>query len=155
MALTAYDIPTADLKAELAGELITPNDLGYDKARRVYLEGVDRHPVAVARVAGAGDVARVIRFAREGNVELAVRSGGHSFAGHGASEGGIVIDLSRMTALAIDAASRTAWVETGMTAGEYTAIAGEQPPGWATRALSGSGGSPSRAGSGFSFAAAA
>lgn len=125
MALTAYDIPTADLKAELAGELITPNDLGYDRARGVYLEGLDRHPVAVARVAGAGDVARVIRFAREGNVELAVRSGGHSFAGHGASEGGIVIDLSRMTALAIDAASRTAWVETGMTAREYTAITGE------------------------------
>jgi FAD/FMN-containing dehydrogenase len=124
MALTAHDIPTAHLRAELTGELITPNHLGYDDARRVYLQGLDRHPVAVARVAGAQDVARIIHFARESNLELAVRSGGHSFAGHGTSDGGIVIDLSGMTELAVDVKSRTAWVETGITAGEYTAVTG-------------------------------
>ncbi|HEY3774538.1 MAG TPA: FAD-binding oxidoreductase [Solirubrobacteraceae bacterium] len=119
-----HNVPTADLRTELAGALITPSDLGYDGARQVYLEGLDRRPVAVARVADADDVARVIRFARESNLELAVRSGGHSFAGHGTCDGGIVIDLSGMSALAVDAPSRTAWVETGMTAGEYTTITG-------------------------------
>ncbi len=102
MTLTVHDVPTAELRAQLTGALITPNDLGYDDARQVYLEGLDRHPIAVARVADADDVARVIRFARDSNLELAVRSGGHSFAGHGTSEGGIVLDLSGMSALAID-----------------------------------------------------
>lgn len=122
MAFTAHDIPMTDLRAQLTGELITPADPGYDGARRVYLKGLDRHPVAVARVADSDDVARVVRFAREGSRELAVRSGGHSFAGHGTTDGGIVIDLSRMTALTVDTRSRTAWVETGMTTGEYTAL---------------------------------
>ena len=63
--------------------------------------------------------------ARSG-LELAVRSGGHSRAGYGTSEGGIVIDLSAMKALDIDADAKTAWVETGITAGEYTIATGEQ-----------------------------
>jgi FAD/FMN-containing dehydrogenase len=75
-------------------------------------------------VADAADVARVIAIARETGLELAVRSGGHSGAGHGVSEGGIVLDLSDMRALDIDPQSRTAWAETGLTAGEYTVAAG-------------------------------
>ena len=63
-------------------------------------------------------------LARETGLELAVRSGGHSMAGHGVSEGGIVLDLSKMKALDIDARERTAWAQTGLTAGEYTAAAG-------------------------------
>ena len=57
-------------------------------------------------------------------MELAIRSGGHSLAGHGVSDGGIVLDLSAMRALQIDAEGRTAWAQTGLTAGEYTAAAG-------------------------------
>ena len=68
----------------------------------------------------------MVCFARDGGLELAVRSGGHSWAGHGTSEGGIVIDLSGMKGLEIDRDGRTAWVQTGITAGEYTAITGER-----------------------------
>ena len=126
MASTLKDIRIDDLRAELSGELITLDDPAYDDARRVFFKGVDRHPLAVARVAGAEDVARAVSFAREGGLELAVRSGGHSWAGHGTSEGGIVIDLSGMKGLEVDGDGRTAWVETGITAGEYTAKTGER-----------------------------
>src|SRR4029453_3054422 len=87
----------------------------YDEARQVIFKGVDRRPAAVVRVAGADDVARVITLARESGVELAVRSGGHSRAGYGTSEGGMVIDLSGMRALDIDADAKTAGVEPGGT----------------------------------------
>jgi FAD/FMN-containing dehydrogenase len=79
----------------------------------------------IVRAADAADVARVIAFARETGAELAVRAGGHSPAGHGVSEGGIVLDLSDMRALEIDAERRTAWAEGGITAGAYTAAAAE------------------------------
>jgi FAD/FMN-containing dehydrogenase len=69
-------------------------------------------------------VSRVVSFAREDGVELAVRGGGHSLAGHGVSEGGIVLDLSDMRALEIDERDRTAWAQTGLTGGQYTAAAG-------------------------------
>jgi FAD/FMN-containing dehydrogenase len=126
MASTLKDIRIDDLRAELSGELLALDDPGYDDARTVFFKGVDRHPLAVARVADAEDVARVVSSARDGGLELAVRSGGHSWAGHGTSEGGIVIDLSGMKGLEIDGDVRTAWVETGITAGEYTAITGER-----------------------------
>ena len=124
MAVTVHDIDTAALRAELNGELIGPHDRGYDVGRGVFLTGVDRRPLAIARVADAHDVAQVTRFARETGVELAVRSGGHSFAAHGTIDGGIVIDLSGMKALDVDARGRAAWVEPGITASEYTAATG-------------------------------
>lgn len=126
MASTAKEIQIGDLRTGLSGELTALDDLGYDKARTVVFKGVDRYPLAVVRVAHTGDVARLVSFAREGGLELAVRAGGHSFAGHGTSNGGIVIDLSGMKGLKVDEDDRTAWVETGITAGEYTAVTGER-----------------------------
>ena len=114
-----------ELAAGLAGQVIAPGDTHYDGARRVFPGAVDRRPAAIARVADATDVARVIAFARERDVELAVRSGGHSPAGHSVSEGGIVLDLSAMRGLQLDAERRVAWAETGLTAGAYTEAAGE------------------------------
>jgi FAD/FMN-containing dehydrogenase len=119
-------ISIPDLRSQLNGEVIGPDDAAYDEARQVIFKGIDRRPAAVARVAGAQDVARVVTVARESGLELAVRSGGHSRAGYGTSEGGIVIDLSGMRGLEIDADAKTAWVETGMTAGEYTNAVGER-----------------------------
>src|SRR6266508_4878040 len=78
-----------------------------------------------AAVAGANDVARAVRLAADAGIELAVRSGGHSVAGHGTTEGGIVIDLAEMKALELEGDGHTAWAETGLTAGEYSAAAGE------------------------------
>jgi FAD/FMN-containing dehydrogenase len=120
------EVSISDLAAALTGELIAPDDPGYDEARSVFFKGIDRRPAAIAQVADTSDVARVITLARESGAELAVRSGGHSRAGHGTSDGGLVIDLSGMKALDIDAEGRSAWVETGTTAGEYTAATGEQ-----------------------------
>jgi FAD/FMN-containing dehydrogenase len=113
-----------DLTDQLQGRVITPEDPDYDQARTVFVGNVDRRPAAVVRVANADDVARVIAIARDGGLELAVRSGGHSGAGHGVSEGGIVIDLADMRAIEIDPEARTAWAEAGLTAGEYTTAAG-------------------------------
>jgi FAD/FMN-containing dehydrogenase len=113
-------LSTPQLADELKGHVIEPDDPDYDRARTVFYGTVDRRPAAIVKVAGATDVARVIAHARDSGLELAVRSGGHSVAGHGVTDGGIVLDLSDMRALEIDAERRTAWAETGLTAGEYT-----------------------------------
>jgi FAD/FMN-containing dehydrogenase len=116
---------STDLTKELKGSVIAPDDPGYDEARTVFYGGFDRRPALIVRVADAADVSRVIGLARETGLELAVRSGGHSVAGHGVTEGGIVLDASEMRALAIDLDARTAWAETGLTAAEYSTAAAE------------------------------
>ena len=110
---------------DLQGDLIGPDDSRYDEARRVFLKGIDRRPAAIARVANAQDVAKVVTAVRDDGLQLAVRSGGHSRAGYGTTDGGMVIDLSQMKALDIDVDAKTARVETGATAGEYTNATGE------------------------------
>ena len=82
-------------RADLNGRVIAPDDAGYDEARTVFYGGIDRRPAAIVRAADAADVARVVALARETGLELAIRSGGHSIAGHSATEGGIVLDLAR------------------------------------------------------------
>src|SRR5690349_9782159 len=114
------DTHISTLRASLNGKVIGADDPRYDDVRRVFLTGLDRRPAAVVRATDASDVARVVTMAREAGAELAVRSGGHSLAGYGTSEGGIVLDLSAMDAIEIDAGGRSAWAQTGMTAGDYT-----------------------------------
>ncbi len=121
----AIDLPIETLRRQLAGSLVSPGDADYDAARRVAAGGIDRHPALIVRVADDGDVARVVRLARETGLELAVRSGGHSALGHGVTEGGVVLDLAGMKGIDIDPVTRTAWAETGLTAGEVTRAAGE------------------------------
>jgi len=118
----AISIP--QLLAELEGRVIAPDDDDYDQARTVFCGGIDRRPAVIIRAADATDVSRVVSLARETELELAVRSGGHSTAGHSVVDGGIVLDLSDMRALDIDAERRTAWAQTGMTTGDYTTAAG-------------------------------
>jgi len=103
--------------------VILPDKAGYDQARALFYGGFDRRPSAILRVADAADVARVVSLARETGSELAVRSGGHSVAGHSVSDGGLVLDLSDMRGLEFDLEQHTAWAETGLTAGEYTTAA--------------------------------
>jgi len=121
--LHASPISIPQLRSRLNGRVISPDDPRYDDARKVFPGAIDRRPAVIVRVADASDVAHVVSLARESGLELAVRSGGHSGAGHGVSEGGIVLDLAEMRALEIDAGARTAWAETGLTAGGYTAAA--------------------------------
>src|SRR4051812_32614208 len=89
-------ISVAQLRADLAGRVIGPEDGGYDEVRTVFPGNVDRRPAVIARVAHADDASRVVSLAHELGLELAVRSGGHSPVGHGVSEGGIVLDLRDM-----------------------------------------------------------
>jgi FAD/FMN-containing dehydrogenase len=117
-------IEIAGLHAALKGRVIAPGDAGYDEMRTVFYGGIDRRPAVIVRPADATDVSRVVSLARETGLELAVRSGGHSVAGHSVSAGGIVLDLRDMRALHIDVERRTAWAQTGLTAGEYAAAAG-------------------------------
>lgn len=112
-----FSIP--DLRATFNERLIVPGDADYDKARTIFY-GVDRHPAAVIKVKNAAEVAQVISLARQHGMELAIRSGGHSPAGHGVTEGGIVLDLSLMKDFQIDLESQTVWAESGLTAGEFT-----------------------------------
>src|SRR5512136_2261430 len=99
-------ISIPQLRAMLNGQVIEPDAAEYDKARTVFYGGFDRRPAVIVRVADADDVVRVISFARETGLELAVRSGGHSVAGHSVTDGGIVLDLSDMRALDIDVKRR-------------------------------------------------
>jgi FAD/FMN-containing dehydrogenase len=112
----------ADLSG-VTGQVIRPGDAGYDKARTVFLGGIDRRPAVIIRVANNSDVSRVIALARDTGMPLAVRSGGHSGAAHGVVDDGIVLDLADMRALKIDAEKRTASAETGLTAAEFTEAA--------------------------------
>jgi FAD/FMN-containing dehydrogenase len=97
-----------ELRDCLAGEVIGPEDEEYDRARAVFFPMVDRRPGAIVRPVDAAEVALVVSLAREHGFELSVRSGGHSPAGHGVTEGGIVLDLSSLRALAIDPDRRIA-----------------------------------------------
>src|SRR5262245_30913420 len=122
-SMTAASSIAPVLRDELDGRVITPGDGGYDEARAVFY-GIDRRPAMIVRPADASEVVRVVWIARESGAELAIRSGGHSLAGHGVSEGGIVLDLSNLQSLEIDVESRTAWAQTGLTASRFTAAAG-------------------------------
>jgi FAD/FMN-containing dehydrogenase len=124
-ATRSSGVPAERLRAALRGQVITPEDPGYDEARTVFYGGYDQRPALIARVADVADVAQVIAFARERGLELAVRGGGHSVAGHSGGDGGIVLDLVGLKGLMIDRERRTAWAEAGLTAGEYTAAAAE------------------------------
>jgi FAD/FMN-containing dehydrogenase len=121
--LKQHGISEAELRARVRGQVIAPGDELYDEARSVFYGGIDRKPAVIIRAGDVSDVSFTISLARQTGLELAVRSGGHSVAGHSVSHGGIVLDLSRLRALQIDADRRTAWAESGLTAGEYTTAA--------------------------------
>ena len=116
--------PTVELprlRAAVDGRVITPDDPGYDQARTIFYGGFERRPAAIVRPADAAQVAQVVNLARDGGHELAVRAGGHSTAGHSLTEGGIVLDLSELSAIEVDPEARTAWAQAGLTTGAYTA----------------------------------
>jgi FAD/FMN-containing dehydrogenase len=113
------------LRARVRGAVIAPGDADYDAARAIVYGGFDGRPAAIARVADAGDIAAVVAVARESGLELAVRSGGHSGAAHGTTNGGIVLDVRDLTDLDIDVDGRTAWAGSGLTAGEVTTALAE------------------------------
>src|ERR1041384_3739013 len=116
-------ISIAQLRTEFKDRVFAPGDAEYDKARTLFYGGMDRHPAVIIRVKDVDDVVRVVKIARETGLPLAVRSGGHSVAGHSIADNGIVLDLSGMRDLQIDVDGQTAWAEAGLTAGAYTTAA--------------------------------
>jgi FAD/FMN-containing dehydrogenase len=103
------------LRESVAGPVRGPGDEGYDEARTVYNGMIDRKPAAVATCTSTADVAAVVRFARETGSDLAVRGGGHSVPGFGTADDAVVADLSGMTAVRVDPATRTARAGGGAT----------------------------------------
>ena len=114
LATIAFD----GLGASLRGGLLLPTSPDYDIARRVWNGAVDRHPASIARCTGVADVVAAVRFARDHDLEIAVRGGGHNVAGTAVCDGGVVIDLSAMRAVLVDPAGRTAWVQGGALWGD-------------------------------------
>jgi FAD/FMN-containing dehydrogenase len=111
--------PLDTLRLRLRGELLQPGDEAYGAARTVYWSHVDRYPALIVRAVDEIDVIAAVDYARETGVPLGVRSGGHSFAGHGLVDGGIVVDLSGLNSIRIDPVRRTARVQPGVTWLEY------------------------------------
>ncbi|HEX2126351.1 MAG TPA: FAD-binding oxidoreductase [Thermoleophilaceae bacterium] len=101
------------LRARFRGALLRPGEEGYDDARRIWNGAIDRHPALIARCAGGDDVAEAVRFAREHDMRVSVRGGGHSIAGHSVCEGGLVIDLSLMRSVRVDPGRKVARVAGG------------------------------------------
>jgi hypothetical protein len=103
----------------LRGQVICPDDHGYDAARAVFNGMIDRRPLAVVRSADASDVVRCIEFARRHDLPLSVRGGGHSVAGHAVHDGAIMLDLSGMKVVRVDPETRTVRAEPGLTLSEF------------------------------------
>lgn len=126
------DAALADLARHFRGELIRPDDPRYDAARAVWNGAIDRRPALVARCTGAADVRTAVLFARERDLLVAVRGGGHNVAGTAVCDGGLVIDLSPMKGLWVDPARRVARAQAGLLWGEFdgeTQAAGLAAPG--------------------------
>jgi FAD/FMN-containing dehydrogenase len=111
------------LRATFGGELITADDAAYDEARRLWNAIHDRRPAVLARPRTVEDVATAIRFAREHDLELAVRSGAHSASGHSTCDGGLVVDMSQMRGVVVDPETRTARANGGALLGELDVAA--------------------------------
>ena len=116
--LTLEKAAVQELADSLRGNLLLPGNEAYEKARRVLNAGIDKKPALVIQPNGATDIRKAVEFARERNLLLAVKCGGHSFAGKSTCNGGMQIDLSTYRHARVDAADRTAYVAGGSLLGE-------------------------------------
>jgi len=107
------------LQLQLRGEVILPDDPGYDEARTIWNAMIDKRPAVIARCSGVADVMRSVEIAKEQNLLLSVRSGGHNIAGNALCDGGLAIDLSGMKSVHIDPHARRAYIEPGATLGDF------------------------------------
>src|SRR5258705_3973493 len=113
----------ACLRKQHRGPVLGPDDRDYDATRSIWNGMIDRRPAAIARCLGTVDVIAAVRFAREHNARISVRGGGHNVSGNAVCEGGLMIDLSLMKKVKIDPKAKTAYVEPGVTLGEFDAEA--------------------------------
>src|SRR3954447_23225288 len=111
-------IDTQSLKSTFQGPLLEPGDTGYDEARRIWNASIDKHPKLIARCTGNADVIAAIDFARANDLLTAIRGGGHNVGGRALCDDGMVIDLSRMRSVHVDATNRRVRVQGGATLGD-------------------------------------
>ena len=107
------------LRAQFSGEVVGPDDAGYDAARAVHNGLIDKRPALIARCANTADIADAVRFARAEGLEISARGGGHSVAGKAVTEGGVMVDLAPMRGSYVDPARRRARVQGGATWNDY------------------------------------
>lgn len=120
------EVAMAQLRTQFDGEVLGAGDPGYDQARKVFYAGfTDRRPSVILRPKTTRDVASAVALARETGLELAIKCGGHSDAGHSTTDGGILLDLGLRKGIDIDVPGATAWLETGLTAAEVSKAVGE------------------------------
>ncbi|MCA1414059.1 FAD-binding oxidoreductase [Bradyrhizobium sp. NBAIM20] len=118
MSIASVASAAAELSASFGGELLKPADEGYDEARKVHNGLVDKRPALIARCRSAADVVDAVALATKLGLEVAVRGGGHNVAGRATIDGGIMIDLSPMKGVRVDAIGKTVWAQGGVTWGE-------------------------------------
>lgn len=125
-----------EFRASLGGELIFPGDPAYDQARTIWNAMIDKHPALIVRCSGVSDVINSVNFARNNNLLVAVRGGGHSFPGNSICDGGLVIDLSLMKGVRVDPDQRTVRAEGALSGASLTGkprLSAWPPPGAPTR----------------------
>jgi FAD/FMN-containing dehydrogenase len=108
-----------EFAANLRGELLRPEDDGYDTTRAVFNGMIDKRPAIIVRCVGTSDVIQGVNFARTHDLLVSVRGGGHSVAGNAVSDGGLMLDLSPMKGIRVDPVRRTAQAQAGLTLGEF------------------------------------
>jgi FAD/FMN-containing dehydrogenase len=117
-SITLEKAALQELRDSLRGALILPGEPGYDQARRVLNQSIDRRPALVVQPTGVADVSTAVNFARERDLLLAVKCGGHSYSGKSTCDRGMQIDLSRFRGVRVDPVARTAYVAGGSLLGE-------------------------------------
>jgi FAD/FMN-containing dehydrogenase len=113
-----------DLRSSFSGEIIIPGHSSYNEARKIFNAMIDKRPGVIAQCANVEDVMRAVSFGRESGLEIAVRGGGHSVAGKGLTDGGLMIDMRQMNGVAVDTATRTVTVGGGATMGHLDRATG-------------------------------
>jgi FAD/FMN-containing dehydrogenase len=107
------------LKSEIKGQIVMPDDSNYDQVREIWNAMIDRKPAVIVQCAEADDVSKAILFAKENELEISIRGAGHNIAGNSVCDNGIMIDLSNMKKVLVDATKRRAYVEPGVTLGDF------------------------------------
>jgi FAD/FMN-containing dehydrogenase len=107
----------SELRGSLRGNLLLLGDPGYNNARALWNAMIDKHPALIARCEGAADVVNAINFARDNDLRVSVRGGGHSISGKSVCEGGLMIDMSNMNTVRVDSGSKTAFADGGALEG--------------------------------------
>jgi FAD/FMN-containing dehydrogenase len=108
-----------DIKGIVMGNILVPNDTGYEEARQIWNAMIDRRPALIVQCVQADDVPPVIQFARKNRLELAIRGAGHNIAGNSICDNGVTIDFSRMKSVRVNAGKRRAYVEPGATLANF------------------------------------